>query len=132
MILLFFDCYFSVVDLYIMKYLDFFIEKIKSNVKIRRVYFKDRRVNIVQDKVKKYCMLILDKIVFEFLIYEDIIKYNIVIVILFIFLLLVELGFQDYFIYIFVDEAVQILEVEVIMFLILVSKNICVVLVGDY
>lgn len=115
-----------------MKYLDFFIEKIKSNVKIRRVYFKDRRVNIVQDKVKKYCMLILDKIVFEFLIYEDIIKYNIVIVILFIFLLLVELGFQDYFIYIFVDEAVQILEVEVIMFLILVSKNICVVLVGDY
>lgn len=132
MILLFFDCYFSVVDLYIMKYLDFFIEKIKSNVKIRRVYFKDRRVNIVYDKVKKYCMLILDKIVFEFLIYEDIIKYNIVIVILFIFLLLVELGFQDYFIYIFVDEAVQILEVEVIMFLILVSKNICVVLVGDY
>lgn len=132
MILLFFDCYFSVVDLYITKYLDFFIEKIKSNVKIRRVYFKDRRVNIVQDKVKKYCMLILDKIVFEFLIYEDIIKYNIVIVILFIFLLLVELGFQDYFIYIFVDEAVQILEVEVIMFLILVSKNICVVLVGDY
>lgn len=132
MILLFFDCYLSVVDLYITKYLDFFIEKIKSNVKIRRVYFKDRRVNIVQDKVKKYCMLILDKIVFEFLIYEDIIKYNIVIVILFIFLLLVELGFQDYFIYIFVDEAVQILEVEVIMFLILVSKNICVVLVGDY
>lgn len=132
MILLFLDCYFSVVDLYITKYLDFFIEKIKSNVKIRRVYFKDRRVNIVQDKVKKYCMLILDKIVFEFLIYEDIIKYNIVIVILFIFLLLVELGFQDYFIYIFVDEAVQILEVEVIMFLILVSKNICVVLVGDY
>lgn len=132
MILLFFDCYFSVVDLYITKYLDFFIEKIKSNVKIRRVYFKDRRVNIVYDKVKKYCMLILDKIVFEFLIYEDIIKYNIVIVILFIFLLLVELGFQDYFIYIFVDEAVQILEVEVIMFLILVSKNICVVLVGDY
>lgn len=132
MILLFFDCYFSVVDLYITKYLDFFIEKIKSNVKIRRVYFKDRRVNIVQDKVKKYCMLILDKIVFEFLIYEDIIKYNIVIVILFIFLLLVELGFQDYFIYIFVDEVVQILEVEVIMFLILVSKNICVVLVGDY
>lgn len=47
MILLFFDCYFSVVDLYITKYLDFFIEKIKSNVKIRRVYFKDRRVNIV-------------------------------------------------------------------------------------
>lgn len=93
MILLFFDCYFSVVDLYIIKYLDFFIEKIKSNVKIRRVYFKDRRVNIVYDKVKKYCMLILDKIVFEFLIYEDIIKYNIVIVILFIFLLLVELGF---------------------------------------
>lgn len=132
MILLFLDCYFSVVDLYITKYLDFFIEKIKSNVKIRRVYFKDRRVNIVYDKVKKYCMLILDKIVFEFLIYEDIIKYNIVIVILFIFLLLVELGFQDYFIYIFVDEAVQILEVEVIMFLILVSKNICVVLVGDY
>lgn len=129
---MFFDCYFSAADLYITKHLDPFIEKTKSNAKIRRVYFKDRRVNTVQDKVKKYCMLTPDKTAFEFPTHEDITKHNIVIVTLSTSLLLAELGLQDYFTHIFVDEAAQTLEAEAIMPLTLASKNTCVVLAGDH
>lgn len=127
-----FYCYFSAADLYITKHLDPFIEKTKSNAKIRRVYFKDRRVNTVQPKVKKYCMLNPDKTAFEFPTHEDITKHNIVIVTLSTSLLLAELGLQDYFTHIFVDEAAQTLEAEAIMPLTLASKNTCVVLAGDH
>lgn len=127
-----FYCYFSAADLYIMKHLDPFIEKTKSNAKIRRVYFKDRRVNTVDSKVKKYCMLNPDKTAFEFPTHEDITKHNIVIVTLSTSLLLAELGLQDYFTHIFVDEAAQTLEAEAIMPLTLASKNTCVVLAGDH
>lgn len=127
-----FYCYFSAADLYITKHLDPFIEKTKSNAKIRRVYFKDRRVNTVDSKVKKYCMLNPDKTAFEFPTHEDITKHNIVIVTLSTSLLLAELGLQDYFTHIFVDEAAQTLEAEAIMPLTLASKNTCVVLAGDH
>ena len=124
--------HFSAADLYITKHLDPFMEKTKCNAKIRRVYFTERRVNTVTPKVKKYCLLNRDLSAFESPSYEDITQHNIVIVTLSTSLLLAELGLQDYFTHIFVDEAAQTLEAEAVMPLSLASKDTCVVLAGDY
>ncbi|XP_061191305.1 helicase with zinc finger domain 2-like [Saccostrea echinata] len=122
----------SAADLYLTKHLDPFLRKTNCNTKIRRVYFKERRVNTVQPEVKKYCMLNSDRTAFEFPTHDDIIKHNIVIVTLSTSLLLSELGLQDYFTHIFVDEAAQTLEAEAIMPLSLASEKTCVVLAGDH
>ncbi|XP_022318175.2 3'-5' exoribonuclease HELZ2-like isoform X3 [Crassostrea virginica] len=122
----------SAADLYITKHLDPFMEKTKCNAKIRRVYFTERRVNTVTPKVKKYCLLNRDLSAFEYPSYEDITQHNIVIVTLSTSLRLADLGLQDYFTHIFVDEAAQTLEAEAVMPLSLASKDTCVVLAGDY
>lgn len=96
------------------------------------MYFKERRVNTVQPEVKKYCQLNPNKDEFEFPTHDDIKNHNIVIVTMSTSLLLSELGLQDYFTHIFVDEAAQTLEAEAVMPLTLASEKTCIVLAGDH
>ena len=71
--------YYSAADLYIIKHFDPFFKKNGNLGKLRRVYFKERRVYTVDPVVKKYCLIQADDS-FEMPSRTDIEKHRIVIV----------------------------------------------------
>ena len=113
-----------------MKHLDGFLKK--NKVKLRRVYFKERRVYTVETKVKNYCLLSQDQSSFETPTKEDILTHRIVIVTVNTALVLINMGLQGYFTHIFIDEAAQTLECEALMPLAMATEKTCVVLAGDH
>ena len=121
---------FSAADLYIVKHLDNFLKR--SKVKLRRVYFKERRVYTVDPKVKNYCLLSQDQSSFDTPTKEDILAHRIVIVTVSTALVLINMGLQGHFTHIFIDEAAQTLECEALMPLAMATEKTCVVLAGDH
>lgn len=117
--------------MYILKHFAPFLKKHPS-VKLRRIYFKERRVNTVNDDVKPYCVLTPDRSAFALPTREDIEHHQIVIVTLSTSLVLTDLGLHGHFTHVFIDEAAQALEVETIMPLSLCNEKTCVVLAGDH
>lgn len=121
----------SAADLYILKHLGPFLKK-HPKIKLRRIYFKERRVNTVHKDVKPFCLLTPDFSAFGMPSREDIENHQIVIVTLSTSLVLTNLGLHGHFTHVFIDEAAQALEVETIMPLSLCNEKTCVVLAGDH
>ncbi|XP_033763482.1 LOW QUALITY PROTEIN: helicase with zinc finger domain 2-like [Pecten maximus] len=121
----------SAADLYILKHLGPFLKK-HPNIKLRRIYFKERRINTVNRDVKPFCLLTPDCSAFGMPTREDIELHQIVIVTLSTSLVLTNLGLHGHFTHVFIDEAAQALEVETIMPLSLCNEKTCVVLAGDH
>lgn len=97
-----------------------------------RVYQKERRVNTVSPEVRKYCLLNDDGTCFEMPTRDDICRYRLVIVTLATSIHLNILELNGYFTHIFIDEAAQALETEVLMPLSLATNKTCIVLAGDH
>ncbi|OWF53235.1 helicase with zinc finger domain 2-like [Mizuhopecten yessoensis] len=121
----------SAADLYILKHLGPFLKK-HPKIKLRRIYFKERRINTVNRDVKPFCLLTPDCSAFGLPTREDIEHHQIVIVTLATSLVLTNLGLHGHFSHVFIDEAAQALEVETIMPLSLCNEKTCVVLAGDH
>ncbi|XP_013417543.1 helicase with zinc finger domain 2 isoform X2 [Lingula anatina] len=122
----------SAADLYLLRHLDPYVKKNSPNMKIRRVYFRNRRVNTVNPAVKKYCLLSDDKQSFVDPTAEDIREQRVVIVTLSTSLLLTVLNLKGHFTHILVDEGAQALECETIMPFTLADENTCMVIAGDH
>ncbi|XP_041367136.1 probable helicase with zinc finger domain [Gigantopelta aegis] len=115
----------SAADRYIVKYLDKFLKERKLEDKMRRVYFKERRVNTVKLEVQKYCAMTERKDAFSPPFREDIMQHSIVITTVETSLELLHLNLRGYFTHIFVDEAAQVLECAIIMPLSLATEKTC-------
>ncbi|XP_041364401.1 helicase with zinc finger domain 2-like [Gigantopelta aegis] len=122
----------SAADRYISNYLDPFLKKFKLENKLRRVYFKERRVNTVWPEVQKYCAITDRGDNFIPPSREDIMQHSLVITTVETSLQLLHLNLRGYFTHIFVDEAAQVLECETIMPLSLATEKTCIVLTGDH
>ncbi|XP_041364208.1 uncharacterized protein LOC121379626 [Gigantopelta aegis] len=122
----------SAADRYIVKYLDPFLKECNQENKLRRVYFQGRRLDTVKSEVQKYCTITERKDAFISASHEDIIQHRIVITTVETSLELLHLNLRGYFTHIFVDEAAQVLECEIIMPLSLATEKTCIVLTGDH
>lgn len=121
----------SAADLYILRHLGPYVMK-QPNVKMCRVYYKDRRVNTVHPDVQKYCLLASDRSTFLDPKESDIRGHQVVILTLTSSLLLTRLNLQGYFTHILIDEGGQALECETIMPMTLATETTCIVIAGDH
>ena len=124
--------FYSAADRYIANYLHPFIKKFKLENKLRRVYYKERRVNTVVPEVQRYCAITAERDSFIPPTREDIMNHSLVITTVETSLELLHLDLRGYFTHIFVDEAAQVLECETIMPLSLATEKTCIVLTGDH
>ncbi|CAH1794927.1 unnamed protein product, partial [Owenia fusiformis] len=119
----------SAADLYITKHLGQFAKT--GTMRLRRVYFTERRVNTVNAEVVDFCNRSPDGASFVVPTKEDIMNQQVVIVTLSSSIMFSRLGLKDCFTHIFIDEAAQALECEAITPLALANSKTCVALAGD-
>ncbi|GFN78225.1 helicase with Zinc finger domain 2-like isoform x3, partial [Plakobranchus ocellatus] len=120
----------SAADLYITKHLHAFVTK-GRNVNVLRLNAKERRINSVPQEVFGFCHC-LDKKTFKIPSKEEISNYHLVLTTVETSIVLSELDMHGCFSHIFVDEAGQTLECEILMPLSLATPKTCVVLTGDH
>lgn len=124
----------SAADLYIREYLDPYIMNGNAQVKLLRVYYKNRWVQTVHTSVQKYCLINDEDRTFRNPTKEDVLKCNIVVATLATSRYLSTIGLPiGHFTHILIDEAAQAMECEAIMPLALAKANKTrVVLAGDH
>ncbi|XP_059174915.1 helicase with zinc finger domain 2-like isoform X2 [Physella acuta] len=120
----------SAADLYITKHLDMFIKKSIKTWRILRLYAQERKRDSVPPEVLPYCHLSNDS--FSIPSKEYFQSCQLVITTVETSIQLSMLGLHNQFTHIFVDEAGQALECEILIPLSLASNKTCVVLTGDH
>lgn len=127
----------SVVDLCVFL-LDIYLKNFGSICvcKFLWIYIFLCKFFIVFEMVKEYCLIVDKGIlnqVFKLLICDDVIGYWVVILIFGMFCVFFDMNLcYGFFFYILIDEVVQVLEMEILIFFILVGNKIKVVFMGDY
>ena len=113
---------------------DLHVEKIdqqlSSQVNMLRVYYHERKVNTISVSVRKYCMF--NGLDLRYPTREEVLKSQIVVATLATCYSLQDLNLgADFFTYVFIDEAAQVLEVDALGAITLAGPNSKVVLAGD-
>lgn len=121
----------SAADLYITKHLSSFFKKSNRGLKMLRLMAPERNKDTASPEVLEYCYY-PDGFHFEIPSKEVICQQNLVLITVENSLQLTLLGLYNHFTHIFIDEAGQSLECEVLMALTLASTKTCVVLTGDH
>ncbi|RUS75490.1 hypothetical protein EGW08_016758 [Elysia chlorotica] len=122
----------SAADLYITKHLHAFVSKGSGkNLRILRLNAEERRRNTVPDEVMAFCHS-PDRKSFAVPSKQEIANYHVVLTTVENSLVLTSRGMHGCFTHIFVDEAGQTLECEILMPLSLATTKTCVVLTGDH
>ncbi|KAH9515064.1 hypothetical protein Btru_019075, partial [Bulinus truncatus] len=118
----------SAADLYITKHLNVFVNK--KSLKILRLNAPERKVSSVPKEVMPFCYSPAD--IFETPPKDYICQCQLVLTTVENSMQLTKLGLHNQFTHIFIDEAGQTLECEILMVLTLASTRTCVVLTGDH
>ncbi|CAH1274458.1 HELZ2 [Branchiostoma lanceolatum] len=106
----------SAADLYVKEYIHPYVTSGHPEATPLRVYFKERRLETVDDTVMQYCKLDPDQNSFAMPQMEDITNHRIVIVTLTTSLYLIRMGIKrGHFTHILLDEAAQAMECETIL-----------------
>ncbi|BFZ02836.1 hypothetical protein BsWGS_05875 [Bradybaena similaris] len=121
----------SAADLYITKHLDNFFKKHQKKLSMLRLIAKERPVSSVPPEVLPYCFCPMGK-KFEYPNKEYIELQHLVLTTVENSMQLTRLGLPNFFTHIFIDEAGQVLECEILMPLTLAGPKTCVVLTGDH
>ncbi|KAK7002884.1 helicase with zinc finger domain 2-like isoform X1 [Biomphalaria glabrata] len=120
----------SAADLYITKHLSSFVKKMGQSLKVLRLNAPERKKDTVPDEVKQFCYG--SSGMFQTPPKEAICQYQLVLTTVENSMQLTKLGLHNHFTHIFIDEAGQTLECEILMVLTLASTKTCVVLTGDH
>ncbi|XP_078692797.1 3'-5' exoribonuclease HELZ2-like [Branchiostoma floridae x Branchiostoma belcheri] len=123
----------SAADLYLKEYIHPYVTSGHPEATPLRVYFKERRLETVDDTVMQYCKLDPDKTSFAMPQMEDIMNHRIVIVTLTTSMYLIRMGIKPgHFTHILLDEAAQAMECETLLPLCLADSTTRIVLSGDH
>ncbi|XP_066291041.1 3'-5' exoribonuclease HELZ2-like [Branchiostoma lanceolatum] len=123
----------SAADLYVKEYIHPYVTSGHPEAKPLRVYFKERRLETVDDTVMQYCKLDPDQNSIAMPKMEDITNHRIVIVTLTTSMYLIRMGIKrGHFTHILLDEAAQAMECETILPLCLADPTTRIVLSGDH
>ncbi|CAH1274496.1 HELZ2 [Branchiostoma lanceolatum] len=123
----------SAADLYVKKYIHPYVTSGHPEATPLRVYFKERRLETVDNTVMQYCKLDPDQNSFAMPQMEDITNHRIVIVTLATSMYLIRMGIKrGHFTHILLDEAAQAMECETMLPLCLADPTTRIVLSGDH
>ncbi|XP_035696319.1 helicase with zinc finger domain 2-like [Branchiostoma floridae] len=123
----------SAADLYIRDYIHPYVTSGHPEATPLRVYFKERRLDTVDETVREYCKLGPNKESFAMPQMDDIMNHRIVIVTLTTSMYLIRMGIKKgHFTHILLDEAAQAMECETILPLCLADSSTRIVLSGDH
>ncbi|ESO89022.1 hypothetical protein LOTGIDRAFT_154096 [Lottia gigantea] len=122
----------SAADIYFTKYLDEFLQSKRLINSTLRIYHKDRRLNTVPESCRPYILYSEEDNSFYLPSKEDILSKKLIVTTVETAIELTTLNVNELFTHIFIDEAAQALECQLLIPLSLANDKTCIVLTGDH
>ncbi|ESO89024.1 hypothetical protein LOTGIDRAFT_154099 [Lottia gigantea] len=122
----------SAADIYFTKYLDEFLQSKRLINSTLRIYHKDRRLKTVPESCRPYILYSEEDNSFYLPSKEDILSKKLIVTTVETAIELTTLNVNELFTHIFIDEAAQALECQLLIPLSLANDKTCIVLTGDH